>query len=143
MAQVYRLYPDTYSTETLALAFQDGYTTSAEIDNSTEKWQGLWAELTADLSGVLSPGERYIHVSLIGRKTDGTNSEDNGAEAFQQNLVASLKYRGTDAQQKWAFHVPSLPATKFTFWFGNFTDNTMSGTSELKIMLYTTEVASA
>jgi hypothetical protein len=57
--------------------------------------------------------------------------------------VASLKTRGTDTSQRWAFHIPKLPPCKFVLKFGNFSGQTMQGTTSLTTMLYTMELASA
>jgi hypothetical protein len=141
MAQVYRLYPDTYSTQTLAINAAT-YVESTEIDNSTGLWDGLWGELTADFgAGPAATG--WLHIALYDKKVDGTNAEDEIPQVYQQNVVASLKVRATDTTQIWAFHVPKIPPTKFVLSYYNGSGTTTAETTELKIMLYTTEIAAA
>jgi hypothetical protein len=76
-------------------------------------------------------------------KTDGTNAQLSNDYTFEVQVVASLKIRGTDTAQRWAFHIPKLPPCKFFLRFGNFSSTNMLDTTSLTTMLYTTELASA
>jgi hypothetical protein len=143
MAQVYRLYPDTAVTEALTAAVNNAFTSSAEIDNSTEKWTGMWCHLNADFTAALNTLERFIQVAIGNKKPDGTNTEDATPQVYQQNIVATLKCGTGGTTVNWAFHIPKLPPTKFVLSFGNFSGSNMDTTCELRYVLYTTELAAA
>jgi hypothetical protein len=138
MAQVYRNYPDTYSTRTLATILVEAYAEGVEVDNAVARWEGMWCYLDVDFSSAPTSGQ-WVHVS-IQQEVDGSNYDDIIPSNIQGWIVASLKTT-TATTQKWGFQIPYLPPCKFKLLIANFAGATISNTSEFQCMLYTLEIA--
>lgn len=142
MAQVNRLYPDTYEqvwdgTGGIAAG---AYLLSNEIDNAAGLWQGMYVYVRLDF--FIAPADSWLHVAII-EAVDGTNYEDAVTTTYQQKVVASIRYT-SDTAQKHGFHVPRIPPCKFKLRFHNSDAvRTVLGTSEAGILLYTTELAAS
>lgn len=138
MAQVYRNYPDTYSTRTLATTVAEAYVEGIEVDNAVTRWEGMWCYLDIDFFTAPTSGQ-WIHVS-IQKEVDGNNYDDIVPSNIQGWIVASLKTT-TATTQKWGFQIPELPPCKFKLLIANFAGATINNTSEFQCMLYTLEIA--
>ena len=140
MAEVWRLKAealvDITPTDTLIEA---GTLTSCdEVDNSTTPWAGAWFEIVFAVAG--SSGD-YYHI-FMKTAPDGTNYNDANATQRQSRQVASVVRLSGGVSQRAVFHVPNLPASKFTLVIGGNASYNQSVTT-VNMVRYTRELVAA